>query len=160
MSTGYQAGFGGAGGGYNFKLGPTKNQFGSDTKTAAEATTERDQYGADNPDWLAQYDANQNLYIELTFLNTMQDATQKVAFIAQRRKNGVWQTVSHNDNTNANLPPTDGAEGKLLQVIDSTGGTRWSNIIVSVDDDNLDEGDVIGYPRKRQFHQHQAIRVC
>lgn len=136
MSTGYQAGFGGAGGGYNFKPGPTKNQFGSDTATAAQATTERDQYGADNPDWLAQYDADPNLFIELTFLNTMQDATQEVAFIAQRRKGGVWQTVSHNDNTNANLPPTSGAEGKVLQAIGENGETRWGSVIFSIENDS------------------------
>ena len=60
-------------------LGPTQNIFEGDSKAAARAA--RDAYAAANPAWLAQYDADNDINIELRW---------GVLYIYQRRLNNAW----------------------------------------------------------------------
>ena len=60
-------------------LGPQQNLFSADTK--ANAAVLRDAYATANPDWLAQYDADNDINVELRW---------GVLYIYQRRLNGEW----------------------------------------------------------------------
>ena len=60
-------------------LGPTQNIFEGDSKAAARAL--RNAYAAANPAWLAQYDADNDINIELRW---------GVLYIYQRRLNNAW----------------------------------------------------------------------
>ena len=75
-------GYIGSGGGAGFVLGPEQNQFTGTTLTIAQ--TARDTYATANPTWLAEYDGNTNIYIQLT---------HGANVVYQRRFGGVWQTV-------------------------------------------------------------------
>lgn len=60
-------------------LGPMQNVFTGADKAAAEAA--RDTYAAANPTWLADYDADNDINIELRW---------GVLYVYQRRLNGAW----------------------------------------------------------------------
>ena len=60
-------------------LGPETNKFSGTDKAAAE--TARDTYATNNPTWLARYDANSAINIELSW---------GALYIYQRRVNNAW----------------------------------------------------------------------
>ena len=61
-------GIGGSGGGGGFVLGPATNTFNAATQAAG--VTARNTYATNNATWLAQYDANPNLMVRVTWPTT------------------------------------------------------------------------------------------
>lgn len=96
----YPADEGGSGSG-GFILGPLDNLFGTNSgdfnnpgsvtpaPDLSTAETTRDTYGLANPGWLAQYDADVNLTIWLSY-----DDSGNTVFLSQSRTSGVWATKS------------------------------------------------------------------
>ena len=101
-------------------LGPPQNEFGG-TSTASKADAEalRDAYASANPEWLAQYDADDDLHIRLLW---------GVLRVFQNRENGSWEDSTEieatagavttlNATAQANTAAISAAAAQITQLI-------------------------------------------
>ena len=118
-------GAGAGGGGAGFALGPAQNTFNAATKAAG--VTARDTYSTNNSDWLAQYDANPNSLVRVTWPATPANE----AFYG--RADSAWVELTAvvrgprglKGDTGTGVPDVTGSDnGSVLRVVSSA----WAKV--------------------------------
>ncbi len=128
VQSGLAIGLGGKAVKYSFGAFPYT--FGSDTSTQQEAAQARDDYAAENPDWLLNYDNNENNVIQLLFVDLSGIPIREI----QNRNVNTWVDVinstltpdefgKHNIQDLKNVHGL--ATGSVLRAIPD-GDTQWT----------------------------------